>query len=177
MIIDLMNVQEEPQRLQFSLDRTWWRSDQQNDQLLGLDAPLEVKVIIYRAGDKFLLDGEFSGGFQLRCDRCLEPYHQELKSAFKLFLALTEPVNELKEVELLDQDLAVEFIKGLEIDLSNIVKEQVYLSVPMKTICSEDCSGLCSKCGGNIQRRECLCKREAGQSAFSILEKLKKFSH
>ena len=177
MIIDLRNVREEPQSLQFSLDRTWWRSDLQDDQVLGLDAPLEVKAVIYRAGDKFLLEGEFSGGFQLRCDRCLEPYHQDLKSTFNLFLTLAEPVNEFKEVELLDQDLAVEFIKGQEIDLGNIVKEQVFLSMPMKTICSEDCSGLCSKCGGNIKRRECRCKREAGHPAFSILEKLKKTSH
>ena len=134
--------------------------------------PLEVKIRIDKAGDKYIVDGELKGDVLARCDRCLEPYDHELKTSFHLFLALQNPETDEAEIELLDEEMEVEFIKGEEIDLSDIVREQIYLSLPMKSLCSKDCSGLCPICGKNLNQGECQCKREKGHPGFLKLKNL-----
>jgi uncharacterized protein len=46
---------------------------------------------------------------------------------------------------------------GRRIDLRALAVEQVYLEMPLKPICREDCRGLCSRCGNNRNRVECGC--------------------
>jgi uncharacterized protein len=65
--------------------------------------------------------------------------------------------------------MEVDFIKGDTIDLSDIVREQVYLSLPMRSICKESCRGLCPVCGANLNESSCLCRKPEGHPAFSKL--------
>ncbi len=67
----------------------------------------------------------------------------------------------------------VEFITDSEIRLDDIVREQIYLSLPMKCLCREDCSGLCPLCGTNLNMKKCECLREKGHPGFSKLKKVK----
>jgi uncharacterized protein len=152
----------------------WWHCDEEGEQVLGLEGPLKVRMRINRAGNKYLLDGEMKGGIMIRCDRCQEPYHFDLDSAFHLYLQTT-PSSEKgeKEVELLDEDMEVEFIEGEEVDLDVVVREQVFLSLPMKNICKESCRGLCSVCGVNWNRAQCACRKEPAHPAFQKLKALK----
>ncbi len=173
MKVDLRTIADGPRSFEFVLEKDWWCSGGQNDHILALDAPLRVKTTIYKAGDRYVLDGEFSGGLELGCDRCLEPYHRELKSAFKVFLALPLPDKDETEVELMEADLEVDFIRGEEVDLAEIVREQVYLSLPIKSVCSESCLGLCPVCGASLNKENCRCHREYGHHAFSKLRDLK----
>ena len=122
----------------------------ENDQILGLDSPLDVHISISKVGSKYALGGRLSGHFQIICDRCLEPYHRDLDTDFKLFLAFPPSDTDQSEVELLEEDLSVDFIAGEELDLDDVVKGQIYLSLPMKSLCRENCSGLCPTCGSNL---------------------------
>jgi uncharacterized protein len=62
------------------------------------------------------------------------------------------------EIELLEEDLETGFISGDEIELDDIFKEQLYLALPIKSLCREGCLGLCPICGTdlNIQRCQCI---------------------
>ena len=173
MIIDLRTIPTGFRSLEFVLEKDWWRSDGQRDQVLGIDTPVQVKMKIYRAGDKYVLDGELSGGFQVVCDRCLEAYHRELKTVFRVFLALPLPETDQTEIELAEEDLEVDFIRGEEIDLDEIIREQIYLSLPMKSLCSGNCLGLCPICGSNLNAGNCQCHRKQGHPAFLKLKNLK----
>jgi uncharacterized protein len=173
MIIDLRTIAREQRSFRFLLEQAWWRPDEGRDQLLGIDTPIEVKIKIYRAGDKYVLDGDLSGGLQVLCDRCLEPYHWELRSAFRVFLALPIGETDRAEVELAEEDLEVNFIRGEEIDLDEIIREQIYLSLPMKSLCRENCTGLCPTCGNDLNAGNCQCHREQGHPAFLKLKNLK----
>lgn len=155
-------------------DPEWWHCDEEGEQVLGLDAPLKVRVRVRRAGDKYILDGEMKGGAMVRCDRCLEPYHFDVDSDFHLYLhTMPSPQAGEKEVELLDEDMEVEFIEGDEVDLDGVVREQVFLSLPMKNICRESCQGLCPVCGVNWNRAQCTCRKEPANAAFQKLKALK----
>ncbi len=173
MIIDLRTLSTGSRSLQFELDADWWNSIGERDLILGIDTPVQVQVEIYSAGDKYVLDGAFSGGIQVLCDRCLEAYPRELKTSFRVFLALPLPKTEEDDVELAEEDLDVDFIRGDEIDLDEIIHEQIYLALPMKSLCNEDCLGLCPKCGANLNTTDCQCDKEQGHPAFLKLKNLR----
>ncbi len=173
MIIDLRTIIQGPRNFELSLQRDWWHSDKKKDQILALDAPLEVKISIYRAGDKYVLEGNLSGGLQVRCDRCLESYHQDLRAPFRVFLALPLREVDKAEVELMEEDLEFDFIRGEKIDLNEVLREQIYLSHPMKSLCRENCMGLCPICGANLNGRKCQCNREQVHPGLLKLKNLK----
>ena len=172
MIIDLQAVTEET-HVHEVLDQDWWRATDPNQQVMGFGCPLQVDVKVSKVADKFLVDGTLAGAVKVRCDRCLEAFDLKLKSNFNVYLVV-RPSGPLEEdVELLDEDMEVEFLKGETMDLDDIVREQIYLSVPMKCVCKSDCRGLCPQCGANLNIAPCSCKSGLGHAAFSKLENLK----
>jgi uncharacterized protein len=173
MIIDLSSVSTAPRRFPMTLESDWWRGDAEYDQVLALNRPLKVTTTIYRAGSKYVLEGHLSGGLTIRCDRCLEPYDIELESDFRVFLAPDVPHAGQNEVELNEEELAFDFIVGNEVELEGIIREQVFLSIPMKCVCREDCAGLCVQCGADLNRQACKCKARSGHPGFAQLKKLK----
>jgi uncharacterized protein len=173
MIIDLRTLSRGFQSLEFILETDWWCSAGKRDLILGIDTPVQVQIETYPAGNKYVLEGALSGGLQVRCDRCLEPYHRELNTSFRIFLALPRPETEEEDVELTEEDLDIEFIKGDEINLDEIIHEQIHLTIPMKSLCRENCKGLCPKCGCNLNEGDCSCERDQGHPAFSKLKNLK----
>jgi uncharacterized protein len=173
MIIDLRTISDSYQSYEIELEKDWWRPDGPNDQVHAFDQPLQVRLGIYRAGDRYVLEGRLSGGVLASCDRCVEPYHLDLKSDFKVFLTLPLSDSDEAEIELLEEDMEVDFIKGEEVDVDEVIREQIYLSLPMKSLCGESCLGLCPICGGNLNKGKCRCQREYGHPAFSKLKNLK----
>jgi len=172
MIIDLQTVTEET-HLHEVLGRDWWHMSDPSQQVLGLGCPLQVDMKVSKAADKFLLDGTLSGGVKVRCDRCLEPFDLELKSRFNVYLVARASGSSEEDIELLDEDMEVDFIKGETVDLDDIIREQIYLAVPMKCVCKRDCRGLCPECGANLNIAPCSCKSRSGHPGFSKLETLR----
>jgi uncharacterized protein len=130
-------------------------------------------IEIYRAGEKFVLNGELYGGLRVMCDRCLKPYSKDLRTDFKVFLSLPSANDDKSEIELVEEDMEVEFITGEEIDLDEIIREQIYLSLPLKSLCSESCLGLCPNCGTDLNEANCQCFREQGHPGLLKLKNLK----
>ena len=173
MIIDLRAILHGSHHFDFALEQDWWQDDEENAQVLGLDGPMEVHVGISKVGSKYVLDGCLLGRLMIRCDRCLEPYYHDLKSEFRLLLALPHFDAGKSEIELSEDDMLVDFVTDKEIDLGDIVREQIYLALPIKSLCRKDCLGLCPVCGVNLNTEECKCRRETGHPGFSKLKDLK----
>jgi uncharacterized protein len=117
-----------------------------------------INVKVFRTGDKYVLDGDLEGSVRIMCDRCLEYYQRDVKTDFKLFLVQSQDTGKA-EIELLEEDMEVDFIRGEEIDVDEIIQEQLYLSIPIKSLCREECLGLCPMCGHNLNNGDCQCKR------------------
>jgi uncharacterized protein len=172
MIIDLKTVLHGPRQFDLTLDPDWWKNTEEDDQIRGLCGPLTVSIKISQAGGKYLLEGRMAGSVRIRCDRCLELFEDAIESQFQLFLALARSHDGQSEVELLEDDMSVNLITGEEISLDDIVREQIYLSLPMKCLCSQDCSGLCPFCGANLNIETCNCRSQAGHPGFSKLKRM-----
>ena len=60
-----------------------------------------------------------------------------------------------------------------KIDLAKDIRDYAILAVPMKKLCSEDCKGLCPKCGKNLNDGTCDCHEEKMDPRWEPLQKLK----
>lgn len=174
MIIDLRSIPGEGSKIfKLTLGREWWSTDKSYDQVEAIESPIHVKIEIYRVGQKYVLNGVFKGVLRVICDRCLDTYCQKIESDFSSFL-IPEPEDMEKiEMELLEDDMEVVFIRDEEINLYDIIREQLYLSLPIKCLCSNNCLGLCAKCGCNLNKNTCQCTTDQGHPGFAILDKLK----
>jgi uncharacterized protein len=174
MIVDLRTVLDEPRHFDLSLGPGWWDDQVGDGQVVGFDGPLAIHVRISRVDSQFMLEGTMAGRIRVRCDRCLATFQKALESEFRLILAVG-PASDTGEgdFELSAKDMLVDFVTQDRIDLHEIVKEQIYLSLPMKGLCREDCAGLCPSCGENLNSGQCRCDRSRGHPAFLKLNRLK----
>ena len=119
-----------------------------------------------------MVDGSLSGKIRVRCDRCLELYSQDIQSEFRLLLASSPPEPVGSEIALVEEDMAMDFLADDAIEIDHLVREQLYLALPIKLLCYESCRGLCPVCGINLNQEECTCHKKEGHPAFLKLKEL-----
>lgn len=114
--------------------------------------PVCVTGSVRNMGGALLLRGEVTTVLELCCDRCLKPFTQEICIPIETLLAseLSDEASE-EEIVLLD---------GNEADVGEIARTAFILAMDTKHLCSEDCKGLCAKCGANLNDGPCGCKPE-----------------
>ena len=66
------------------------------------------------------------------------------------------------------------FLEDKKLDLIDPTEEELMLELPSKTLCREDCAGLCVKCGKNLNLGKCSCKQSEGDPRLQILKTLLK---
>jgi uncharacterized protein len=104
---------------------------------------------------------DLSASLSLACGRCLEPFELAIGQRVDAFcLPRRADEGEEEDVELSDRDMVVAYYEQGRIDLGEMVREQLYLGLPMKRLCREDCRGLCPGCGSNRNRETCDCRPE-----------------
>ena len=163
MKIDLTNIPLEGKKAAFRLGLDWWKPDIDEDRILKLESPVDVRIKLYRAGSRIVVEGYFSVTLLLRCDRCIEPYTWDLSKDFKLYLSMI-PFKGDADIELLEDELDLDFINDNFLDSDQIIKEQLILNIPLKTICSTECKGICPFCGCNLNITECSCSSKYNTS-------------
>jgi uncharacterized protein len=105
--------------------------------------------------------GHLGARLGIECARCLDPVTVPFEQNLDLFflphredLASEEDED---EVELTESDLVVTYYRGGRLDLGEVIREQLFLSLPMKRLCQDACQGLCPACGANRNRTKCEC--------------------
>lgn len=121
------------------------------------DEPLDCHLTHYRAVADLILSGQISGRLQATCARCAETFTWPLDVPFEVVLTPRQ-VSARPDGALLAEDVALGFYEGPEVDLSPLVCEQTLLALPTRPMCREDCRGLCSRCGVNLNTTSCTCE-------------------
>jgi len=174
MIVDLQSISRSPRYFNFTYQSDWWRKNEDDVQVQGLAGPLVAKISVFREGKNYGVDGRLVGKLRLVCGRCLETYVFAVSRDFHLSLWLPVPLELVPdETELKKDDLVVRFIEDGNINLDDIIREQIYLSLPMKLLCKNGCEGLCPRCGVNLNNDTCRCSDGDGHPAFLKLKDLK----
>lgn len=147
-------------RLRSGIDRLTRRFESSEfpvEEEFRLAAPVDLEVEIHKDATKVRVTGRVVTTLRLDCSRCLEPFDIPVNSAFDA-LVLPEAANAGEgEQQVADEDLGVSFYKDETLDLSELIREQFYLVLPMKPLCQADCRGLCSQCGTNLNADACDC--------------------
>ena len=97
-------------------------------------------------------EGHLRSQVQLECARCLETFAQPLDLHLEAQFGLpsTKPHGET---------IFPIGPKGV-LDLTEALREQVLLELPMRPLCKPDCLGLCPVCGKNLNEGPCDCVKE-----------------
>ncbi|MCC8126943.1 MAG: DUF177 domain-containing protein [Clostridiales bacterium] len=114
-----------------------------------------VTLHIVNTGDQKLeITGRLRLSLSVPCSRCLEPVEVpfDLDIEQETDCQMTE---EQRRENLEEQP----FIDGYDLDIDSFVCNELLLNLPMKVLCREDCKGLCSKCGANLNLHPCTCDR------------------
>ena len=136
-------------------------------------APVSLAFDIFKDNDQFRLAGHTRTTLELPCSRCLEPLTIPMDLPFDLrYQPHTANAGE-GEREIEEDDLSTAFYENDEIDLEQLMREQFYLALPMKPLCSDTCRGLCPVCGTNLNRGTCDCKRGWDDPRLAPLRQLK----
>jgi len=110
-------------------------------------------------GGVVLVHGRASLEVDAPCARCLETVSLNLDTDLDVTLF---PVGKEPEAgtggEVGDDDIGIGSYAESEIDLANIIRDEVFLGLPMIPLCREQCRGLCPSCGENLNRKQCACK-------------------
>ena len=137
-------------------------------------APVHVSLSVAREFDHIRVHGGVGTKVRLSCSRCLSVFTSDISSAFTVFFTKAAAAEqERDEIELAEEDLVSATYSGDEIDFSDEIAEQILLEIPYKPLCSEDCKGLCTSCGADLNSTDCSCSSNALSMAFSSLKGLK----
>ena len=88
------------------------------------------------------------------CDRCAE--RTEREECFEIDAVLVEELENPEDID--NADMIV--IENAEVDVDAVVRDAIILESDMQFLCSDDCKGLCPRCGKNLNEGPCSCEKE-----------------
>jgi len=155
--INVILIPEEGQKFVFSEDDTWFRGCFKDSESPDFTLnKLDVNCLITRTSGTVFIKGSFSAFIDIECSRCLERARLPIGSNFTYTL-IPAKAETREDLELTPEELEISYYKGDFIDLAPIVCEQIILQIPMKVLCREECKGLCTHCGTNLNTSSCNC--------------------
>jgi uncharacterized protein len=131
-----------------------------------------VAELVDRATGEIRLKGRFEVQLVADCDRCLEPAQVPVQGEFDLVYMPESVAPQEDDVEVDETGLGVGFYRGAGLDLTEVVREQVLLNLPMQRICDENCRGICPVCGQNRNQTACSCEEKRVDDRWSALKDL-----
>jgi uncharacterized protein len=125
----------------------------------------------FKVEDYILLTGIVKYSYQETCARCLTEFENTSETKFEAVVGKSQKNNDNDDDESDEIKLVIE--DGC-VNLNETIKQMIYLSMPMKAICSSDCKGICPNCGVNLNVEKCKCENNITDPRFEKLKNLLK---
>ncbi len=150
MKINISNLSEGVHEYQF----------EENPSTIELDErfskPVLVQVELEKRRRQLFLTGHIKTSGRFACDRCCDDFGKDIGIDYRMTY-----VYDMNDAGDTDKDeLTVIQTSTNEIDIDEDVREYTLLAVPLKLLCRENCAGLCSTCGANLNKETCSCPKE-----------------
>jgi len=120
------------------------------------------------------LVGDFSTSLELSCARCLEVVVRDIAKPFDLLYRPQGADAGRDELTVTQAEADIGYYKGDGLLLEDVLREQVLLAVPIKVVCSDECKGLCPRCGRNLNHEDCTCAEPVPDPRWGALKDIKK---
>ena len=115
------------------------------DKDLGDFSLLKMVIKMERIGNTVSADVSLKATLVLPCARCLELTEHPIDEHFQW----NDTVTEMTEY----------------VDLTEDIRQEIILDLPVKILCQEDCKGLCPNCGANLNKEKCQCKQDSSKGS------------
>ncbi|MFW5976573.1 MAG: YceD family protein [Bacillota bacterium] len=124
------------------------------NQEIQIPEPLSLNLDIYKAKKSFIFSGNLMGKLILECSRCLKPF----------------PYNFDLEIE---KEIEIKNIDDLQkFNLNELLKKELFLAIPIKPLCSDNCKGICAQCGQDLNNGNCNCEDNSIDPRLAKLKNL-----
>jgi len=113
------------------------------DEELNLTQPAKIMLHLTNTGDSVLVRGKVEAEVELECSRCLKTF--KLPLSIKIEEEFSRATTEFKggkENELKEEDFVYPIEKDNTIDLTEVLRQDLLLAIPIKTLCNPDCKGI-----------------------------------
>ncbi len=129
---------------------------------ISFAGPANAVLTVLNTGKNLVVEGIVSGTIELTCSRCLKHFIFDFEA----------PIEETY-VHSMDNyaEQAIPY-SGDMLDLTPEVLKSILLELPMKAVCSEECRGLCPKCGSDLNKDGCGCVHGDVDPRLSVLKNL-----
>ncbi len=129
-------------------------------------APVHFEGCATNISGTIELVGEAKTKIEMICDRCTETYTEEITFTVDEKMKREDAFSDNEE----DPDFLI--FSGFSVDFDEILYTNLFMALPSKSLCSEDCIGICPVCGKNLNHEECSCDTRTTDPRFDILDKL-----
>lgn len=183
MKVYLHELSEEPKHLHYD-ERDAWLAEAIKDTQESDAAPnpaYKVDFDLRQSHGVVFMKGKLAVDLGLLCSRCANGFKSEVKANFQcLFtrekdlaegehsggggVAYSEPTGATGE------DLDIEFLDKDYIELADVLKEQIYLKLPIQPLCKDECKGICPVCGQDQNTQPCQCHRLKNSAMANALK-------
>ncbi len=132
------------------------------------EGPVRVKGDIVNMGGYMRLTAVASVDYKAECARCLSPLERSFEVSVERTLVSQGTLENTPDDEA-DEYLV---ITESSVDPDQTLIEELMMEFPTRELCSEDCKGLCPKCGKNLNEGDCGCVKKEIDPRLAILQKL-----
>ena len=150
-----------------------------NEDIAGIDKDLDVvkplvgKVRFLRTGNGILVTGHLHTEVRLPCQRCLTPVtvpitlalEEQFRPSIDIVTGVVLPVED-------GADEATRTDWHHTLDLTEVVRQDLLLAIPMSILCNPHCRGFCPGCGANLNEEPCHCQHEESDPRLAALREL-----
>jgi uncharacterized protein len=143
------------------------------DHEVAVVQPIAIACQFYKVDREVVVRGTLQSAVRLTCSRCAEEFEQPLSSPLEaVYLPMHETSSE-RANELEQGGAEVYSYAEQVIDIAEMVRDKLLLSVPLQPHCMAGCKGLCPSCGVNRNAVGCQCAEEKLGSPFELLKSLR----
>ena len=126
-------------------------------------SPVQVTATASNKTDIVRLNINADFEYDRPCDRCMKPLVTDMNYSF-----------EHRLIASLCGDDDGDYIEtpDYSLELDELVISDILLELPLKFLCSDDCKGLCPKCGTDLNTSRCSCDNRVIDPRLEALRQL-----
>jgi uncharacterized protein len=142
------------------------------DERVTLVEPVAVNGAVRLVRTEVFVNAHIETRAAVECDRCLKQVELPVDVDFELEYVTGQAYESTAAAELTENDLSVSVFDGDALDVDEMVKEQILLAVPTRTLCRPDCKGICPECGIDKNTGDCNCDTNDVDPRWAALKNL-----
>jgi uncharacterized protein len=138
----------------------------------GVSTKVEGKVKLTRTNRGILVQGTLHTRIPVECSRCLKIFDYPLTIKLEEEYFPVIDISSGAQLEIPDEPGSFKIDEHHILDLSEAIRQNALLAIPMKPLCREECAGLCQTCGKDLNEGQCDCNKAEMDPRWSKLANL-----